>query len=472
MYAKKWEIQVVALCLCLGVGSACLGKVIYVDDDATGAKNGSSWTDAYRYLQDALADANAAEKPVEIRVAQGTYRPDEDTLHPDGTGDRKASFELINGMTLQGGYAGLDEPDPNARDTGLYETILSGDLDGNDIEVTEGSWWELSEESTRAENSYHVVTGNDIDNAVSLDGFTIRAGNANEEWSSKYHINGGGMTCLNVSALLTNCIFAANSAKHEGGGLYDVSGDLQLDSCTFNGNWAGWDGGGMQTYYGTPTMTNCRFIGNRGNGGMCNIEGAPQLANCVFSGNQTAYCGGAISNYSHVPLVLLNCTLAGNSAALYGGGVYTAQDEEDYEINLIMKNCILWGNVPSPIDVYGRPPTVTYSDIQGGWIGEGNIDVNPSFVASGHWDPNGTVEDTSDDFWVDGDYHLKSQAGRWDPKLRSWVLDDVTSPCIDAGDPASPIGDEPFPNGGRINMGAYGGTAEASKSYFGGPPCE
>jgi len=48
----------------------------------------------------------------------------------------------------------------------------------------------------------------------------------------------------------------------------------------------------------------------------------------------------------------------------------------------------------------------------------------------------------------------------------------VTSPCIDAGDPMSPIDHEPFPNGGRINMGAYGGTAEASKSYFGQPVCE
>jgi len=81
-------------------------------------------------------------------------------------------------------------------------------------------------------------------------------------------------------------------------------------------------------------------------------------------------------------------------------------------------------------------------------------------------------EDANDDFWVDGDYHLKSQAGRWDASEGRWLTDDVTSPCIDAGDPMSPIGLEPFPSGGVINMGAYGGTAEASKSYFGKPPCE
>ena len=67
-----------------------------------------------------------------------------------------------------------------------------------------------------------------------------------------------------------------------------------------------------------------------------------------------------------------------------------------------------------------------------------------------------------DDYWVEGDYHLKSQAGRWDPNSQTWVQDDITSPCIDAGDPNSPIGLEPFPNGGYINMGAYGGTSEVA----------
>jgi len=104
------------------------------------------------------------------------------------------------------------------------------------------------------------------------------------------------------------------------------------------------------------------------------------------------------------------------------------------------------------------------------WLkwGPGNVEVDPCFVDAGYWDPNGTPDDPNDDYFVEGDYHLKSQAGRWDPARESWVQDEVTSPCIDAGDPNSPIGEEPFPNGGRINMGAYGGTAEASKSNLGG----
>ena len=97
--------------------------------------------------------------------------------------------------------------------------------------------------------------------------------------------------------------------------------------------------------------------------------------------------------------------------------------------------------------------------------GPGNIDADPGFADPGHWDPNGTPDAIDDDFWVDGDYHLKSQAGRWDAQAKTWVQDSMTSPCIDAGNPASLVGDEPLPNGGRINMGMYGGTVEASKSY-------
>jgi hypothetical protein len=128
--------------------------------------------------------------------------------------------------------------------------------------------------------------------------------------------------------------------------------------------------------------------------------------------------------------------------------------------NLTLTNCILWGDGPEEIYVDNGTSVITYSNVEGGWPGVGNIIANPFFAE---------FEDDDD---VTNDYHLKSQAGRWDPISKQWVKDDKTSPCIDAGDPASPVGLEPFPNGGIINMGAYGGTAEASKSYFGEPVCE
>jgi len=103
-----------------------------------------------------------------------------------------------------------------------------------------------------------------------------------------------------------------------------------------------------------------------------------------------------------------------------------------------------------------------YNCLTGTWL-----TIDPLFIQPGYWDISSTPDllfSPGDDIWIDGDYHLKSQAGRWDPVSESWIQDDVTSPCIDAGDPNSPIGHEPFPNGGIINMGAYGGTPEASKS--------
>ncbi len=138
-------------------------------------------------------------------------------------------------------------------------------------------------------------------------------------------------------------------------------------------------------------------------------------------------------------ITLTNCTLVGNTAVMAGGAI-AASGTMPVELS----NCILWDNAPGQI--FGGA-TATYCNIQGGWPGDGNIGTDPLFA-----DP------------TNGDYHLKSQAGRWDPASGSWVQDDVTSPCIDTGDPATSVGAELEPNGDRINMEAYGGMPEASKS--------
>ncbi|MHC4888948.1 MAG: choice-of-anchor Q domain-containing protein, partial [Planctomycetota bacterium] len=108
-------------------------------------------------------------------------------------------------------------------------------------------------------------------------------------------------------------------------------------------------------------------------------------------------------------------------------------------------NCIFWDGGNEIWNDDNSTITIAYSDIQGGWPGESNIDVDPCFVDAGYWDPNGTPQDANDDFWVDGDYHLLEG-----------------SPCIDAGDPnyvAGPnetdLDGRPRVIGGRIDMGAY-----------------
>jgi hypothetical protein len=110
-----------------------------------------------------------------------------------------------------------------------------------------------------------------------------------------------------------------------------------------------------------------------------------------------------------------------------------------------ISNIIFWNNSYS--DLFGCQ--LRYSRIDEAGAGRGNINDDPFFV-----DPE------------NGDYRLRSNRGRYWPEHDVWILDDLRSPCIDAGDPDAVPLDEPAPNGGRINMGAYGGTAQASLSMY------
>jgi hypothetical protein len=570
IFRRTINTSLLALMFLLTMASTpATARVIYVDADAGGTNNGSSWADAYNFLQDALTDANSSEKPLEIRVAQGVYTPDRNSAVPEGTRNKQATFQLMNGVSLKGGYVGFSELNPDTRDFNLYETILSGDLKGDDG----------PDFSNSGENSAQVVTGSGTNETAVLDGFTIIGGRGRGAGMCNYSASpivnnctlsrnwgnaGAGMynnnssptltnctfsgnradfgagihNCTNSSPILlnctftgnlarvggggmdnfgdsgpcrpslNNCAFTGNSAKEYGGGLRSRYSSLTLTNCTFSKNSADAFGGGMYNYLSSPNVTNCTFRcnsagetgggmyneyfsspmlsactfsgnsahGSVGGGGMFNGGGRygpsnPILTNCMFNGNFTNGNGGAILNMSIEVgannLTLTNCTFAANSAA-NGNALACTSPDLLYPAKIEVTNCILWDGGDEIWNNDGSTIGITYSDIQGGWPGDGNIDTDPCFVDPGRWvngnDPNA--------IWIDGDYHLKSQAGRWDPTSQTWVQDDVTSPCIDAGDMSSPIGYEPFPNGGIINMGTYGGTAEASKSYFGEPVCE
>ena len=268
--------------------------------------------------------------------------------------------------------------------------------------------------------------------------------------------DGGGM-CNGYgtgSTLVTSCTFIGNRAGRSGGGLHnDEESDTTVHNCTFSGNSAVRHGGGMSNVYEcTGTFTNCILTGNssaNNGGGVFNDDNNATFVNCIISGNSAVNKGGGMFNDGCLP-ILTNCTFSGNSAGESAGGIYNKG-----ACYMTLTNCILWGDVPDELYLDQGIHVITYCDIKGGWPGIGNIDVDPCFADA---DSN--------------DFYLKSQAGRFDPNTELWVQDDLTSPCIDAGNPLSPIGPEPFPNGGIINMGAYGGMAQASKSYFDRPVCE
>jgi uncharacterized repeat protein (TIGR01451 family) len=319
------------------------GDIIYVDQDANGFNNGTSWLDAFTDLQDALNTPRTCGFE-QIWVAQGTYLP---TSSSD-TGARVISFELLDGIAIYGGFAGT-ESDPNQRDLTdpNNETILSGDI-GTPVDQND--------------NSYHVVKCVDVNNAV-LDGFTITAGNANGSVYTLY--SGGGMYCQDSNdQMVTNCTFIGNSAV-VGGGLYNSQSSPTLINCTFCGNLATTSegdtfGGGICNYLSSPTLINCAFSGNSATtgeyytktygGAICNwYDSDPNITNCTFSGNSataTGYglsYGGAIYNWNDSNPNLINCIFSGNFASTeddsYGGAICNWDDSNP---NLI--NCTFSGN--------------------------------------------------------------------------------------------------------------------------------
>ena len=284
---------------------------------------------------------------------------------------------------------------------------------------------------------------------------------------------GGGVYCYHSDAVVTNCTIAGNSG-YGGGAIYSEDSDAVIANCTISANQClrggrGSYGGGIYCSYGSLTITNCTISNNNiaidygSGGGIYFQRNSPIIGNCLFSAN-SAYSGGAIK-CDHSDVHIANCTFAGNSAD--AGGAIAGLGN-----GATVTNSIFWMNRSSAISASTSTPVITYSNIPDAFGGVGNIDLDPFFVDPGYWDSNGATADLDDDFWVDGDYHLKSQGWRWDTQRQVWTWDDVTSRCIDAGDPKSPLGDElptipADPNGQwgrniRINMGAFGGTEQAS----------
>ncbi|MHC4614236.1 MAG: choice-of-anchor Q domain-containing protein, partial [Planctomycetota bacterium] len=239
--------------------------------------------------------------------------------------------------------------DPDARDVELYETILSGDLAGND---GPGLF------DNNDENSLHVTTGSGTDVTAVIDGFTITAGNANGPGWPELDADAGGMLNDAGSPWINDCRLEANWATeagagmsnnwgshptvsdcafrynavdqsespHTSGGMYNWHSDPTITNCLFESNSAG-DGGGMGNEQSSPTITGCQFIGNSawsGGGGMINLAASPTVTDCVFLNNtvdQTAWprtSGGMYNGFGSNSTVT-DCLFQGNSAGDGGG---------------------------------------------------------------------------------------------------------------------------------------------------------
>ena len=368
------------------VNPAPTNTVVFVNiaNAAALTQNGISWATAFGNLQMALA---ATPANAEIWVAQGTYTP---TINLD----RTIAFNIPSGAMLFGGFVGT-ETIQSQRNFMTNSTILSG---------------EIGSVATVSDNSYHVVTFIGTSNATILDGFTIMAGNANltaervrpvpPPVGQPLSINdGGGIGLDNASSpMIINCYIISNDGIN-GGGLFATNGS-------------------------NPTIMNSILRNNQATfgGATYHLGSNPTYKNVLISGNKAM--GGAMYNNGSNPIVT-NATIAGN------GGVNGAVSNSNS--TPVIKNSILWGNAAPFNDVQS---IISYSIVEGGYPGVGNLNLNPQFV---NLFPHGLAPTLS------GDYTLTN-----------------TSPAIDAGDNGTIgltdkdlIGNLRLFNGGLVDIGAY-----------------
>ncbi len=375
-----------------------LNQIIYVNASNTNVtQDGSSWTTAYASLSSGLSAAALQSKAVQVWVAQGTYKPG--TL-------RRDAFAIPSGVEVYGGFAG-GEKALSERNWNTHKTILSGEIGTSSL----------------SDNVNHVVLFNQTAASTRLDGFTIEKGfadfvspNQNTELTdpSTLFSSGGGILVINKShGLITNCVITNNKAIAGGGILFQDSSRVNVTGSIIWGNEATF-GGGVYVYDGSiSALVNVLIVSNKGLGGGLYINrSSPELINCTIASNQGT---------------------AGTS-----GGIFNSNASGT------VKNSILWGN-SSPQSTSGI--VMSYSLVQGGFSGVGNINLNPMFVNAS---PSGLAPIGSL-----GDYHLQ-----------------VCSPAINAGDNSeAPTQDlegnvRPYPLGLLIvDMGAY----ESPSTGGGGP---
>ena len=412
------------------------GTTLYVDASASGAGTGASWTDAYQYLQDALAAASSGDQ---IWVAAGVYYPDEGSGMTND--DQTATFTLIDDVGVYGGFAGT-ETLRSQRDWVTNVTVLSGDIDQNDTSDPNGVVTDVAD--IAGSNAYHVITGGGTNSSAVLDGFTVTAGLAN---GTGIDVNGGGMYNFSSSPTLANVAFTGNQATNWGGGMYIYSGSSTLTDVSFTGNLAAC-GGGIYIVAGDVTPSNVSFTSNSANagGGMYIFSGSSTLTNVIFAGNHASDSGGGMYNYLS-NLILANVTFTGNQAD-YGGGMYNRDNV------LILVNTILWNNqaLISDHQISNESSTtqIEHSDIQnsGGsssWdtalgIDNGfNIDDDPLFVMP--IDP-ASAPTTA------GDLHLQNGSPAIDTGYTYWC------PATDLDGNTRPI-DGDLDGSAECDMGAY-----------------
>ncbi len=405
---------------------------VYVSENGAGLEDGSSWTNATSDLQKAIQQSTE-----NVYVAAGTYKP----IYPANTdfsgaytpdeGNQDNAFVLRNDIKIFGGFnANAPEANTSLRDTSatsLNKSILSGDFNGDDINLEDIILGDGSSMSGFSENTFHVLSSVGSVGNAQLNGFTITSGYAvDTDNNASITVNGedipkgfgGGLICFPSSPVLNNLIFTKN---------------------------IGFIGGGIMNYQGEPVLKNVRLNGNTsaGGGGMANISGNAILTNVTMIGN-IGQGGAGLYNAGSNP-VLTNTTITDNSDGNGNiSGIYNASLS-----NPIIRNSIINGIFNDE-----STSTISYSIIteSGGsginWVAEtgidggNNLDVNPMFTQ-----PSTTTNAP----FADGDYTLQSNSAAINAGSDLFYVEGQTP---DLNGISTDLAGKPRFNG-AVDMGAY-----------------
>lgn len=307
---------------------------IYVNDDAIGIGDGFSWPNALTNLQEALA---VAPEGAEIWVAEGTYPP------AASDGSPTATFLIDKNIRMLGGFAGA-ELSAEERDPEANATILSGDLNGDDVEDN------LT--MNRGDNVWTVVTaGTNITEETVIDGFIISGGHANGSGANESPgKSGGGLHAMGHPAV-SNCRFEQNYAAWRGGGAYFVNTDgLAIENNTFVHNKSVNIGGGLNVESGflAPlSIRECTFTDNEAvRGGGLNLQnGVCTVEDCTFLFNITPQHGGGMrydATAGRQSIELKGSYFEGNASS-FGGGVFMEARSNNNSFSI--SDCQFTGNI-------------------------------------------------------------------------------------------------------------------------------
>jgi len=355
----------------------------FVNHAATGANNGTSWADAFTDLSEALDSAKTTDQ---VWVAQGTYTPGGANPTVD------SYFPISHNIKLYGGFNGT-ETNINQRDPILNETILSADLQGNDIDG------DLV--NNRTDNSTHVmIVDTGVTNLMNIDGFTFRSGHGSDVVVGNGNNRRGGGILSFGSPHIFNCVFKDNRSLF-GGAIYprfEDASDIIIENCDFINNHSTANGGAILVFDAGALIENCTFDGNTSAAyaGAIRIgDSEVDIVNCVFENNSATLDGGAIWGANSAAPSILNiencdfvnnealgttngggaiCILTdfivdisssifdGNTSEVQGGAIYTEDSDVTLTNSLLINNearssgyggaiCNLAGLAPSKITI-------------------------------------------------------------------------------------------------------------------------